>query len=84
MTHPGKMVIGAGLILFSIGTVAAQTRPLTGSSTFQSAGYGAYPFSGSNDPKICLTRTSNGIRECRTRDEWTRIAHRLSKKQRGG
>lgn len=76
--------IAAVLILSPIGAATAQTRPLTGTSIFQSAGYGAYPLSSSSEPKICLTRTSNGARECRTRDEWARIAHKLSKKPQGG
>lgn len=73
----------AVLILLPVGAASAQRRPLTGSSIFQSAGYGAYPFALTSDVKICLTRTSNGIRECRTRDEWARIAHKLSKHQQG-
>lgn len=79
-----RMCFAAGvLILLPISVATAQIRPLTGTSIFQSAGYGAYPLSLAGDPKICLTRTSNGKRECRTRDEWTRISHKLSQHQQG-
>jgi hypothetical protein len=74
----------AVLILFPIGTVTAQSRSLTGPSISQPAGYGSYAFSGSKEPRVCLTRNSNGVRECRTRDEWAKIAHKLNKQQHGG
>lgn len=74
----------AVLMLLPTGAATAQLLPLTGPSIFQPAGYGRYPFEQGSERKICLTRTSNGARECRTRDEWTRIAHKLSKQQQGG
>ena len=83
MKLSGMCCTAVGLILSPVGTATAQKLPLTGTSIFQSDGYGAYPFSLDKDPKVCLTRTSNGIRECRTRDDWARIARELSKHQKG-
>lgn len=83
MKLKGMCSTAAILILLPVGAATAQKRPLTGTSIFQSAGYGAYPFSLNKDPKVCLTRTSNGKRECRTRDDWARIARELSKHQSG-
>jgi hypothetical protein len=79
----GMCSTAAVLILSPIGTLMAQSRTLTGPSIFQPAGYGSYHLSSSGEPRICLTRNSNGVRECRTRNEWARIAHKLSKQQGG-